>query len=230
MDKLGVHPSVTECETDCAPAPEREIFVGELLALLDMVTLSVKLPAADGANVTFSVALCPGARVSPVETPLVVNLASETFTLEMETLEFPALVSATPRVLLLPIATFPKFKLEALTFKSDVAATPDPVTATLAGELVALLMIETAPETLPIAVGENLILNVACWVGPIVNGSDMPLTVKPGTATLACVMDRFDSPELDTTTDCETVLPTATDPKLTDGGDIEMTAEPNELV
>jgi hypothetical protein len=58
----------------------------------------------------------------------------------------------------------------------------------------------------------------------------MPLTVNPGTATLACEMDKFDPPVLDTVTDCETVLPTATDPKLTDGGDIEMAAEANELL
>jgi hypothetical protein len=35
---------------------------------------------------------------------------------------------------------------------------------------------------------------------------------------------------LDTVTDCATVLPTATDPKLTDVGDIEMTAEADELL
>jgi hypothetical protein len=160
VDKVAVHSSVTECETDCTPAPEREIIAGELVALLAMVKLSVKFPAADGVKVTIRVAFCPGARISPVETPLVVNLASETFTLEMETVEFPALLSATLSVLLLPIATFPKFKLEELTFKSDVAATPDPLTATVAGELVALLMTETVPETLPVAVGENLISNV----------------------------------------------------------------------
>jgi hypothetical protein len=230
VDKLGVHSNVTECETDCAPAPEREITAGELVALLAMVTLSVKVPAADGVNVTISVAFCPGARASPAETPLVVNLASETFTLEMETVEFPALLSATLSVLLLPIATFPKIKLEELTFKSDVAATPDPLTATVPGELVALLMTETVPETLPVTAGENLISNVICWVGPIDIGREMPLTVNPGTATLACEMAKFDPPVLDTVTDCETVLPTATDPKLTDGGDIEMAAEANELL
>jgi hypothetical protein len=195
-----------------------------------MVTLSVKVPAADGVNVTTSVAFCPGARVRPSEIPLVVNLAPETFTVETDTVEFPALLSSTLSVLLLPIATFPKFKLEELTFKSDVAATPDPLTATVAGELVVLLMTETVPETFPVAVGENLISNVVCWDGPIDIGSEMPLTVNPGTGTLACKIDKFDPPVLNTVTDCVTVLPTATDPKLTDGGDIEMAAEAGELL
>jgi hypothetical protein len=37
-------------------------------------------------------------------------------------------------------------------------------------------------------------------------------------------MERFDPPGFDTVMDWDTVLPTATCPKLTDGGDIEMAA------
>jgi hypothetical protein len=52
------------------PLPLSETVEGEFVALLATVTLPVALPDAVGANVTASVALCPGAITCPVETPL----------------------------------------------------------------------------------------------------------------------------------------------------------------
>jgi hypothetical protein len=126
-----------------------------------------------------SVAVCPGARICPVETPLALNPAPEMPTFETATLEFPTLVNITPRTLLLPIVTFSKFKLAELAFRRKVAATLDPLTVIVAGELEALLTREMVPETFPALVGEKTTANVDSAPGLIVIGSGIPLTVNP---------------------------------------------------
>jgi hypothetical protein len=68
---------------------------GEFEALLDTVTLPVKFPVDAGVNVALKVAICPGVKIKPVDTPLAVKPAPEMLTFEMVTLEFPALVSVT---------------------------------------------------------------------------------------------------------------------------------------
>jgi len=88
----GVQFNVTECELALTPDPESEMMVGEFVASLAMVMIPVRFPAAAGAKATSNIAFCPGARIIPAETPLVVNPATELLTWEMDTLEFPALV------------------------------------------------------------------------------------------------------------------------------------------
>ena len=59
-----------------------------------MVTLApVVLPALLGENVTINVADCPGIRIVPPETPLVLKPAPLTLTLDIFMLEFPVFVS-----------------------------------------------------------------------------------------------------------------------------------------
>jgi len=154
----------------------------------------------------------------------VVNLASETLTFEIEKLEFPVLARVTLKTLLLSIVTFPKFRFAKLASRREVAATPDPLILTVSGESGALLMTEIAPETFPMAFGENSTLNLDCLPALIVIGNEIPLTENPCAATLACVMERFETPMFDITTDWETVLPTATCPNLIEVGDIEAAA------
>ena len=88
--------------------------MGELVALLPMVTLPVALPVEEGARVTFNVALCPAAIVCPEYTPLALKPAPETLTLEIVTPELPKLVTVADKVRLLPIVTLPKPKLDGL--------------------------------------------------------------------------------------------------------------------
>ncbi len=88
--------------------------MGELAALLATVTLPLTPVDVAGVNVTFIVAVCPGVRICPVETPLAENPAPEMLTFETDTLEFPALVNVTPKVPLLPIATLVKLRVVAL--------------------------------------------------------------------------------------------------------------------
>ncbi len=176
---LAVQVNVAECELALTPDPDSEMMAGELVALLAMVTIPARFPAAAGAKATSNVASCPGARIIPVETPRVVNPAPELLTLEMDTLEFPALVIVIPKTLLPPRATFPKVKLDELAFNREVVETPVPLMVTVAGEFAALLITEMAPEALPVALGENNKLMVDCLPAPIVIGSDRPVTVNP---------------------------------------------------
>lgn len=105
----------------CTPVPVRETVAGELVALLVTVTVPARLPVADGVKVTSSVALSPGVKICPVETPLAVYPAPEIPTLEMVTLELPVLVNVTPRMLLLPRLTFAKLRVFVLALSSNVA-------------------------------------------------------------------------------------------------------------
>jgi hypothetical protein len=47
------------------------MLTGEFVALLETLTMPVALPALLGAKVTFNVAVCPGVRINPEDTPLV---------------------------------------------------------------------------------------------------------------------------------------------------------------
>jgi hypothetical protein len=64
-------PQVGAPLVDCVtPLPLSGIVTGELLALLATDTLPLALPAAVGANVTFTVAVWPGVSVVFALTPL----------------------------------------------------------------------------------------------------------------------------------------------------------------
>jgi hypothetical protein len=145
-------------------------------------------------------------------------------------LELPAFVRVTLNVLLLPSATFPKLKLDALLVRSAVAAIPVPLNEMVVGEAEMLLMTETSPDNAAAALGENTTSNVACFRGPIVRGSEIPLIVIPAALVLACVMVRFDPPSFEMVTDCEAVSPSGTEPKRIDDGTTEMAAAPPDVL
>jgi hypothetical protein len=95
---------------------------GEFEALLATATLPVMLPAAEGLNVAVKVVVCPGLKMSPVETPLALKPAPEMLTLEIVTFEVPALVSVTFWLPLLDTFTLPKCKAVELALRTSVAA------------------------------------------------------------------------------------------------------------
>ena len=98
----------------------KEIVDGEFVALLVTVALPGWLPAEAGGNVTFRVAGCPGVRICPEETPLALYPAPEMLTPAMVTFAYPALVNVTPRMLLLPMVTLEKLKLDVLALRMKV--------------------------------------------------------------------------------------------------------------
>ena len=136
------------------------MVLGEPLALLVTVTVPVSEPAAVGENRTLKVRFCPAVRVTGVPAPLRVKPAPASVMLDMVTLEFPVLVTVTLSVEEDPAFTFPNARLLVLNESVCEAATPVPLNAMVAGELGALLTIDTEPLAEPADVGENTILKL----------------------------------------------------------------------
>ncbi len=123
--------------------------------MLEIVTLPVSLPVAGGLNCTPIVIFCDGDKVTGVPAPLKVKPVPVLLIPEIVTLALPVSVIVKFWVVALPVLTFPKLKLEALTEIVAVAATPLPFSATVLGEVGALLTIETLPLVVPGPCGAN---------------------------------------------------------------------------
>ena len=93
-------------------------------------------------------------------------------------------------------------------------ATPVPVTVTVFGELVALLLIVTEPFTEPADVGANCTVNVADWFGFSVSPDEMPLALTPAPETFTLDTVTFVLPVFVTVMLCVLLLFTFTLPKL----------------
>jgi hypothetical protein len=117
--------------------------------------LPVTFCAAIGLKITFSEALCPAPRLSGVLIPLVVKFEALTLICEMVALEFPVLVIVTGWELELPTLMPLKFRLKGFAESVAVAAVPVPLSATILGELGALLLTLTLPVKFPAVVGAN---------------------------------------------------------------------------
>ena len=63
-----------------------------------------------------------------------------------------------------------------------------PLTGNVTGELVAVLITLTPPETLPVAVGAKLTASEMLWPGASVVAPDKPLTLNPGPVAVTCEM------------------------------------------
>ena len=129
------------------------------------------LPVADGANVTLSAAVCPGANVVLAPAPLTANPMPFTSTFEIVTLAFPVLVSVAPSELLLPSSTLPKSKLLVLELNSAVDAIELPLVEIISGEFGALLTSAIEPVTFPAELGAKTTLNVMLWPAAMMIGS-----------------------------------------------------------
>ena len=125
--------TVIEVTVGGTPEPDKLIVVGELVALLVTVTAPETPPVPDGANVTFKTVFCPGPRMIP-DAPVALKPGPETLTLEMVALELPELVKVVLKVLLVPMVTLPKVKLEGFTVN---CAEPE-LTVSVAALLVVL--------------------------------------------------------------------------------------------
>ena len=112
--RLGATHVVNAELTGVTPTPLREIVAGEFVALLSTDTLPVTLPAAVGVNAGLSAMDWLGVRTVAGVTPVALNPAPVTVTLEIVTFELPVFVSVAANELVLPMFTFPKFKLVGL--------------------------------------------------------------------------------------------------------------------
>ena len=156
------------------PVPDK-LTVGEELALLVSVTLPLALPAVVGANVSVSVALCPAEMVAGVVTPLPVKPVPVTLTVERFKSAVPEFVIVSACVPVVPSVTLPNAIVVELTEIAGAVATPVPVSATLEGEVGALLVMDTLPGKLPTVVGANVTLKLVELPAEIVAGVARPL-------------------------------------------------------
>jgi hypothetical protein len=183
-------------------------------ALLVTAMDPTTLPVAVGANVAFSVAVCPGTNVVLAPAPLTLNPAPLTITLEIITFAFPLFVSVAPSELLLPTTTLPKSKLLVLEVSSAVAAVELPLVEITSGELGALLVSKIDPVTFPAELGVNITLNVAFWPAAMLIGSVRPDVPKPLPVTLALEIVTLPVPPFCNVIVCEPLAPVVTVGKL----------------
>ena len=99
-----------------------------------------------------------------------------------------------------------------------VGELPDPDTAMVSGEFVALLLTVTFPDKLPVVVGEKTTLNEVACPGFSVRGRASPERLKPLPPTLAWDTDTLEFPELVSETLWVALVPVVTLPKLSDEG------------
>jgi len=126
----------------------------------------------------------------------VLKPAPETVICETVTLELPLFVSVTACVLVVPTNRLLKLKLVGLAVNWNVAATPVPLRAMVAGEFGALLTSETLPVKLPVAAGAKATLKLLDWPTARVSGKVSPLRLNPAPLTVAEEMVRLAVPEL----------------------------------
>lgn len=115
------------------------------------------LPAAVGANFTVNELVAPGFSVPAVK-PLIEKPVPEALAAVTETAAVPVFLSVTVVDVLLPTTTLPKLTLDG--FADSAPCAPVPLSAIVAGEPGALLVIEMLPEALPAEVGANVTVNV----------------------------------------------------------------------
>ena len=157
-DVLGSQFNATVCELSCPPLPAS--VTERFPALLAIAIVPTTLPVAEGANVTFSAAVCPGGTVVPAPRPFATKPVPVTSTLLTMAFALPVLVTVTPSELLLPTTTLPKSKLPVLALNTGAEITPLPFAEIASGELGALLSSEMEPVTLPTELGVNTTLKV----------------------------------------------------------------------
>ena len=194
--------------------PASDTVAGEFVALLPIMTLPFTSPFTVGANVMVRTALWLGARVKPELTPLAVNAAPATVTLEMVTSEFPLFVKMVASALLLVKFTTPKGRLIGLAPKSAVKGTPVPFDGIKTGEPGASFTSETDPLTVPTVVGAKTMLNVVLPPAAIVLGNERPFELKPAPVTLSCEIVKLAFPLFVSVIGCVLLFPVITLPKL----------------
>ena len=94
--------------------PESAIVADAFAALLVNKTPPVRAPAVAGAKVAVPVVLCPGFRMTPLDTPVALNPAPETLTWDNVIAAVPVFDTVNVCDAVVPISTLPKAKLVGL--------------------------------------------------------------------------------------------------------------------
>jgi len=152
---LAVQPSATEWLVPLMPVPLTVTTGAVLVAVLTTVTAPLNVPVLFGAKTMFMVALWPAASVAPLMPLVTLKPVPLMLTPEMITAELPVLVSRTPRVVLSPTVSLPKFRFEVDDTSDIVDPEPVPLNATVTKTAPPLFLSVKAPVDAPDAVGLN---------------------------------------------------------------------------
>jgi hypothetical protein len=198
--------------------PDKAMVVEGVAELFTSVSEPVTAPAVVGAKLTVNVEVPPAAIVRGVASPESPKPVPDSAALLIVRVADPGFEIVTVCVLVTPVVTFPKLTEAGVTEICD--CTPVPLSAMVAGELVALLVTVTPPLKLPLAVGANATSNeVDC---PALNVmGDSPLTVNPLPVTLSFDTETLPVPVFVRVTVFVVLVPAATLPKLNEVGEAE---------
>jgi hypothetical protein len=155
------------------PVPARRSVLSESVALPLSETVPLKVPVVVGAKVTLKEVTWPTFSVTGRLRSLSLKAVPETLALEMVTAVAPMLKIITGRIEVWPTTVLPNFRLVGV----RVSATPVPVSEIVL-EAGLLVMSETLPLNVPVAVDVKLIVKRTDKPGLIVSGSDKPLTLN----------------------------------------------------
>ena len=148
-------------------------------APVEMVTAPVMLPAFFGANSTVSMAVSLGAIDVPELIPLALNPVTLDVVPLMVMLEFPELSRATFAVVNPFTATSPNLTLIGLAARTRVAPTALPISGITKPDALPLTGSVRIPPKAPVAIGENIMLNVVVPPDAIVAGAISPDVLNP---------------------------------------------------
>src|SRR5664279_4854871 len=112
-----------------------------------------------------------------------------------------------------PVAPFQERLTECV-----AGAVPEPESAMVVGELVALLTTVAVPLSAPDVAGSKMALKVVDCPAARVSGMERPLWLKPVPATVSCESEMEELPLLVSVTVCDLLVCTVTLPKLMDAG------------
>jgi hypothetical protein len=216
LNEVGEAESWRVCAA--VPVPERATLTDGVAELFTNVSVPAKVPVVVGAKLTVSAEEDPAGMVSGRAVGGSLKPVPDTETDEMVRLAVPEFEIVTVWLLVCPV-----FRLPKLTDAGDMEIcdwTPVPLKAMVAGELLALLITETAPLKLPLAVGANATLNEVDCPALSVMG-DSPLTVKPLPVTLSFDSETLPVPVFANVTVFVVLVPAAILPKLNELGEAE---------
>ena len=124
------------------------------------------------------------------------------------------MVSVAVSELLLPSLTFPKFRLDVLSPRIRVAATPVPLSVIVSGDAGALLTSCIDPVTLPAELGPKTALNVAVLPAAIVTGAVIPEVLNPAPVVVTDEIVTLALPPFVRVKLCELLVPVVTLPNV----------------
>jgi hypothetical protein len=178
------------------------------------VTLALTVPGAFGANVTVSIAVCPGLRVAGRLSPLIAKAELLAESCEIVTPVLPVLVMVAVFAELSPTRTLPKAKDAGLA-SSFPAATAVPATATSISPADAVvLLMAIFPVGVPVACGVKEMLKGALCPGANMKGIVGDVTRKEASDTAALAIVTAAADWFITVFESCLLVPTTTVPKF----------------